>query len=218
MTTTVFAKNRHDLSDYLVHFTSGRPPCNSESANAAMQNGIPTMSAIERLESILTAKSIIASLMPWVGRRAVCFTECPWTSLIDHAEHYSPYGLGFKKSHIFAAGGGPAFYVRADLYKKQMWDPHLHTFVTPFMPTYAPKEKREAGLPGGRAIDYTHEREWRVPHDFTFGLDQVEFVVVNTHEDVARFPPAIKNSIGMERFLIMDVYRQIERLWPVHHV
>ena len=44
---------------------------------------------------------INASKMPWTGCRAVCFTECPWSSLIDHTEKYSSYGIGFEKSFIF---------------------------------------------------------------------------------------------------------------------
>lgn len=42
-----------------------------------------------------------------------------------------------------------------------------------------------------------------IPHDFTFRLDQVEFVIVDTYKDVAQFPRNIKNEIGREKFLIM---------------
>lgn len=218
MTSTDFARNRHDLSQYLVHFTTDRQPCCSEGDNPATTAGIAGTTAQARLISILQQKKVLATKMPWVNRNAVCFTECPWPSLVDHARAYSPFGVGFTKSHVFAAGGGPAFYVRADLYRKQTWDAHLHTFVTPFMPPYAPKTKIEEGLPGGKVIDYTHEREWRVPHDFRFELDQVAFVVVDSYNDVAAWPRDLKDAIGRERFLIMDVYRQIETLWPIHRV
>ena len=67
-------------------------------------------------------------------------------------------------------------------------------------------------------VDYSHEREWRVPHDFTFELDQVEFVVLKTYEDMAQFPKHLKDSIGRENFLLMDVYKTIEPLWPVHNL
>jgi len=148
----------------------------------------------------------------------VCFSECPWASLVTHAARYSPYGVGFTKPHIFAAGRGPVYYVRADHWAKQTWDPHIKTFVTPFWPAYRPAALRVPGFLGGKTVDYSHEREWRVPHDFSFKLDQVAFVVVDSYEDVARFPKPLKDAIGRDNFLMMDVYRQIERLWPVHRV
>src|SRR5216683_760971 len=116
--------------------------------------------------------------MPWTGKRAVCFTECPWSSLLSHANAYS--------------------------------------LVTPFWPPYLPKDKRGLGLLGGKFIDFSHEREWRIPHDFTFEFSQIEFVIVDKYGDVARFPKDLKDAIGREKFLIMEVYKRIESLWPVH--
>ncbi|HEY1402091.1 MAG TPA: abortive infection system antitoxin AbiGi family protein [Terriglobales bacterium] len=159
--------------------------------------------------------------MPWTGKRAVCFTECPWSSLLSHANAYSPYAVGFKKPRVFAAGGGPVYYVRADHFEEQKrnkWDPDVYTFVTPFWPPYLPKDKRGLGLLGGKFIDFSHEREWRIPHDFTFEFSQIEFVIVDKYGDVARFPKDLKDAIGREKFLIMEVYKRIESLWPVHKV
>jgi len=33
---------------------------------------------------------------------------------------------------------------------------------------------------------------------------------------MAAFPKELKNSIGREKFIIMDNYKKIEELWPVH--
>jgi len=175
-------------------------------------------SAFDRVIAILEAGKIWASEVPWIGRQAACFSECPWASLVTHAQRYSPYGVGFTKPHVFAAGGGPVYYVRADHWTKQTWDQHLRTFATPFWPHYRPPALRGAEHLGGKTVDYSHEREWRVPHDFSFTLDSVQFVVVDSYEDVAKFPTPLKDAIGRDRFLIMDVYRQIERFWPVHRV
>ncbi|UCC48985.1 MAG: terminase, partial [Gemmatimonadota bacterium] len=160
---------------------------------------------------------------------AVAFTECPWGSLLRHAERYSPFGVGFNKYHLFAAGGGPAIYLRQDLLARQQehvnnlagqgahaFERRVWSFVTPFVPEYAPRVHRDRHWRGRAACDYTHEREWRVAHDFTFEYDQVEFVIVDSYEDVARFPRNLKDEIGRERFLIMEVYREIETLWPLH--
>jgi hypothetical protein len=67
------------------------------------------MSAYDRLVKILTEKKILASTMPWTRSRAVCMTECPWSSLIDHTTQYSPFGIGFSKKFTFALNGSPVF-------------------------------------------------------------------------------------------------------------
>lgn len=208
---------RPDISNYLAHFSADRAPIvTDDSDNPTSQ--FAGMSALERLISILNERRIYASTLPWVNRRAVSFTECPWSSLLDHAQRYSPYAVGFNKPLIFAAGGGPAYYVRADHYSLQNWDARMLTFVTPFWPAYRPRTLRTPDHLHGTTVDYSHEREWRVPHDFTFTLERVEFVVVDTYQDMAQFPRDLKDAIGRQKFLIMDVYRHIESMWPVHNI
>ena len=101
---------RPDFSEYVAHFTKNAPPFglkeNAEDGSIKAVKG----NATERLVSILTSKKIFATPMPWTNRPAVAFTECPWGSLLDHTKQYSPYGVGFTKAHLFAAGGGPAIY------------------------------------------------------------------------------------------------------------
>jgi hypothetical protein len=188
---------RPDQSQYLAHFTKG--------ANA-----------YDSIVSILNDKVIRAGTLPWTNLPAVCFTEYPWPSLIKHAESYSPYGIGFTKPHVFAAGGGPAYYVRADHFQKQHWAPHVLALATPFWPPYRPKALRGSEHLGGKTVDYSHEREWRVPHDFRFEHPHVEFVVLKSYEDMARFPKPLKDAIGRDRFILVEIYRNIERLWPTH--
>src|SRR5271166_780654 len=100
------SSNRPDLSDFLAHFTrDGDPHGINDPSNPV--NEFNSLSASQRLEAILKSGTIKASTMPWTRRRAVCFTECPWSSLLDHANQYSSFGIGFAKPRIFAAGGGP---------------------------------------------------------------------------------------------------------------
>jgi len=188
---------RQDQSDYLAHFTKGP-------------------NAYQNLISILSERVIHAGTLPWVNRPAVCLTECPWPSLMQHAAQYSPYGIGFNKPFVFAAGGGPVYYVRADHFNKQEWMDHVKTFVAPFWPPYRPKKLRGADWMGGKTVDYSHEREWRVPHDLAFQPDDVEFIVLKSYEDMAKFPKELKDAIGREKFILMDIYRNIETLWPTH--
>ncbi len=128
---------------------------------------------------------------------------------------------------MFAAGGGPAIYLRPDLHENQRgfrseqnpdwkgFHPELYAFVTQFCPQYAAKAYKDRHW-NRKPVDYSHEREWRVPRDFSFELSQVQFVVVPDYEAVAAFPQTFKDAIGRERFIIVQVYSQIEKLWPVH--
>lgn len=187
----------YEDSKYLAHFTKGKD-------------------AYHRLISILEDRSIRAGELPWTGKPAVCLTECPWSSLLDHVRNYSPYGIGFTKPHVFAAGGGPAYYVRADHYEAQHWEDRIHTFVTPFWPAYRPDGLKTDQFLKGKTVDYAHEREWRVPHNLDFDRQRIAFIVLDSYEDMARFPKHLKDDIGRDRFLLMDVYRKIEELWPTH--
>jgi hypothetical protein len=212
---------RPDFSQFVVHFTSDRPPyCVAEEQNADRKRAATELSAFDKLQSILQSQDVWATTMPWVNRKAVCFTECTWGSLLDHAAHYSPFGIGFSKPFLFACGGGPAFYMRADLFEKQVqnggFHDHLKAFVTPFWPFYAPYQHRQQHYGGKAGVDYTHEREWRVPHDLKFKPEDVAFVIVDRYEHMAQTPKEIKDAIGREKFLIMDIYRKVEQLWPTH--
>lgn len=207
--------NRPDFSKYLAHFTTGRKPVAGDATNPSL--AVATgKTAYQRLISILEQKKIVASTLPWTGRRAACLTECPWASLIDHSKIYSPYGIGFNKPFIFSAGGGPAYYVRKDHWDKQDWEEHIMTFATPFWPEYRSKKLKDAIK--FNTVDYSHEREWRVPHDLPFEYKHIEFIIVNKYEDMAKFPQELKNNIGRDKFIIMEVYTNIERLWPVHNL
>lgn len=199
--------NRPDLSNYLAHFT-----------NDGKNEKGDTIPAFENLVSILKEKKIRASSMPWTNSLAVCFTECPWTSLIDHARRYSPYGVGFDKGRVFAAGGAPAYYVRCDFWETQGWrgDKMKDAFATPFWPAYTPPALKKKYSPFDKTVDYSHEREWRIPHDFWFEYDQIAFVIVNSYQDMAAFPKDLKDHIGRVKFIMMDNYKKIEELWPTH--
>ena len=210
---------RPDFSDFVVHFTKDKPPISAEHGGATSVPGVVAMTASDRLSAILRDRVIRASNMPWTNALAVCFTECVWSSLLAHADAYSSYGVGFHKSKLFQADGGPAFYVRRELYDAQLrhrskdvngiagWHPDVWPFITPFNPKYARTQ-------GRRYVDYSHEREWRVPADFHFDLTDVAFIVVDRYEDEAQMPRDIKNAVGRENVLIMDNYRRVRELWP----
>lgn len=204
-----------DYSLFVAHFTS-----NGAMKGENNENEIEKLNAYERLISILSTKVIKASKMPWTGASAVCFTESPWTSLLSHTKRYSPYGIGFNKRSLFIKHGGPAIYVRTDHYNKQVkesngFNSQLLPFITPFSPIYRPTHMKTAKYDIGDC-DYTHEREWRVPHDFPFEYKDIQFVILDSYLDMAKFPKQLKDAIGREKFILMDNYKMIEELWPVH--
>ncbi len=198
--------NRPDFSYFLAHFTKDKKN----------EDGSIAESALIRLQNILNEKKIKASSMPWTNANAVCFTECPWSSLLAHTEHYSPYGLGFSKKTVYAKHGGPVYYVRPDHFKRQLnsgkFDKQMWPFVTPFSPDYRPKHMKGSYF---QTVDYSHEREWRVPHDFPFEHNDVQFVILPNYEAMAQFDRGLKDSIGRDKFILLDNYKHIESLWPV---
>jgi hypothetical protein len=206
--------SRPDHGFYLAHFTTNRPPVASKRTDNPTLPFTKGKTALQKLISILELKTIYASYLPWNNRLAVCLTECPWSSLLAHAHHYSPNAIGFNKAFIFAAGGGPVYYVRADHFDKQKWESDVYTFVTPFWPGYRPRK-----LKGGfKTVDYSHEREWRVPHDLKFEYSHIEFIILKDYKEMAQFPGELKDKIGREKFLLMENYTMIEKLWPVHKI
>lgn len=209
-----------------MHFTKDAAPISAGKKGAGLDS-ITAMTAKERLFSILQEQCVKATRMPWTNKKAVCFTECTWPSLLGHAQRYSPYGIGFKKEFLFVAGGGPAFYMPPHLLKRQKdhvgpskvpFDPELYSFLTPFAPFYAPQSYKDEHWNGKTPVDFSHEREWRVPHDLEFTPDRVQFVLVDTYDDMAKAPKALKDSVGREKWVIMSVYRKIEELWPIHQM
>ena len=199
--------NRPDISYYLAHFTKDKKD----------ENNKTICSAKNILIKILNEKRILASAISWTGTPCTCFTESPWCSLLAHAQEYSAYGIGFEKPRIFAAGGAPVYYVRCDRFQSQSWDDdeRKKPFSTPFFPDYTPKSKLDDFYPH-KVIDYSHEREWRIKGDFEFDYSHISFVVLKSFYDFEQFPDNLKTAIGRKKFIIMENYKMIEKLWPTH--
>lgn len=205
---------RPDQSIFLAHFTK-----NGHEYQPGLEIDEPTlaqMSALDRLVKILQEKKINATNMNWTDQRAVCFTECPWGSLLRHAENYSSYGIGFSKKLVFSRGGNPVIYANPHMFESQHWDEKVYPFVTPFVPAYAPQTVKNRRPFNGRIVDYSHEREWRVPKNFGFQYSYIKFIVLGSVSDLTKIPEEIVSEIGVEKFLFMDMYKKIEELWPTH--
>ena len=217
---------RPDFSEYLVHFTKDSKPITAAEFDEQEIKEIQKKSASERFLSILDSGKIFSTRMPWTNRNAICFTECTWGGLLYHSRNYSKYGIGFSKAFVFSRGGGPAVYMPPGLMEHQKthirgltgagseevlepFDSHLYAFMTPFCPVYAPKEYKDSFWKGKKPIDYSHEREWRIPHNLDFDLTDVAFVIVATYKDMAEAPTELKDKIGRENWIIMENYERV---------
>lgn len=208
---------RPDQSVYLAHFTKDGKDYNpAEDLSCYSSVPFSKMSARDKLISILKEKKIRASKVAWTDQSVVCFTECPWSSLLRHAKAYSPYGIGFTKKLVYSRNGNPVFYVNPSLYEKEDWNASVYPFVTPFVPIYAADKVKNQKPFYGKTVDYSHEREWRVAKDFSFQYTYLRFVILDKYQDLDFIPEEIKNEIGLDKFIFMDTYRKIEELWPTH--
>jgi hypothetical protein len=215
--------HRPDYSEFVAHFTSAV----AIQGDAALNDQIGSMSALERLASILSEGTIRATKKYYsLGGPSVAFTECPWTSLLDHAFRYSSYGVGFTKQFLWDRGGQPAVYMRSEVIQamREHVEAQASRSVYPAIAPevgalYTPLE-REAGwrMLNGVAVqthvDFSHEREWRVLADVPFTPSDVQLIIVDKFSDVSRLPSSWVQAVGEDRVLSMSNYRRIMELWP----
>jgi hypothetical protein len=152
---------RSDFSNSLVHLTRERREYSSR--DFLTQELLRTVSAFEVLKEILVSGTIRGSGNEGYvkgSRRAVCFSEIPLSAMHLFARppddpfeppttaRYRFYGIAISKRAVFEAGGRPVMYLPDS---EGHWIP--------------PEEKwRHVRFEHGR-VDFTHEREWRVPGD-----------------------------------------------------
>lgn len=139
--------SRIDISPFLVHFTGG------DNLEDAFRN-FQTIIAEQRL--LGTGNRIRG------GYHCVCFSEAPISSLTRglvnerYYSRYSPFGILVAKEWIFTRGGRPVIYQTEEEY------------------TSLPEDLRwrhmRYDIRGGfERVDFTWEREWRIP------IDSLEF-------------------------------------------
>ncbi len=151
-------KVRRDISDRLWHFTR--------------RDG----KSLQTLETILTTERIVGGTDKYCAERSVCFTEMPLLEAIRQSPtldmhsygRLSDYGIGFKKDWVFGKGGRPVIYGLASEKHKLPTDMRW----------------RHCDLDLAMGIDFTWQREWRVPvAELAFDASQDPLVVVRTMEE-----------------------------------
>lgn len=133
---------RPDFSNSLTHLTRER-----------IGLGKSTVPAFSVLKEILATGVIRAGLGFVKGSRTVvCFSEIPLANINAFADHqegrYRFYGIVLSKRAVFEAGGRPVIYLPDN---EGAWIPDSEKW-------------RHVRYEHG-AVDFTHEREWRVLGD-----------------------------------------------------
>jgi hypothetical protein len=187
-----YLKNWEDMSEYLVHFTK-----------AGNENDdYRTMLSIYWQQKLIpkNAFGIGRKISPELtSQRAVCFSEIPpgqWCRLSERRE--TKYGIAFTKSFVINRGGGPIWYawkgtqhwqILQKIMRENSEDPSAPIWkLTPLID--APGEYF------GKPYFFDWEREWRFVGEFSFGSEDVAFLIIpeELHEAAKSFFIGVKTE------------------------
>lgn len=107
-------------------------------------------------------------------RRAVCLQELPLSAIAENLKYekslndktrYSPFGIRFHKGFIYRQGGRPVIYEDKDTMKALLPEEEYWRIV----------DLKLADIEA--YVDWTHEREWRVPNELDFNYGHIEVIV-----------------------------------------
>lgn len=153
--------HRNDMATRLIHLTRG---ANEDEA-------------FENFWKILIDKKLNGGCGFINGdRNAVCFQELPLNALAENLNYeedlndrvrYSPFGIRFQKRFIYQKGGRPVIYENTEVAKAMLPEKEYWRIVDLNL---SDKDNY---------VDWTHEREWRVPDELQFEYKNIEVIVKN---------------------------------------
>ena len=134
-----------DLSPVLTHF------CDRARPQVGLPGEITSMTAPQRLASILWQSRLRAFVTYSGGDPAICLTEATLQGLnfLIGRRHYQPWGLVFDRQSVYDAGGGPVWYARSDEYNSVR---QISRRVQSWLVRLEPGSS-----------DWLEEQEWRIP-------------------------------------------------------
>lgn len=105
----------------------------------------------------------------------ICFTESTLAGLKGHRDIFNArYGVAFDREWLFNKGANPCLNIREELLKKAMQIPGEQYVRRTF--NFIPKCLHPFVNVINSGFDATHEREWRLVDDFSFGYADLKFV------------------------------------------
>ena len=161
-------KHRNDISSRLTHLTKGDT----------------NKKAFENLLKILDEKKLVGSTTETgfiIGDTpSVCLQEAPLNAIAENLLYekklrdetdckvrYRAFGLRFNKKWIYHRGGRPVIYEEKNFMKEILPEEEYWRIVN-----FDLSNK-------DYMIDWTHEREWRVPGDLKFQYKNIEILVAS---------------------------------------
>lgn len=149
---------RSDISRSVIHFTRERIEYKPSADVMEPLEIEKTVSAFEVLKEIMKSGTIKGSGNAGYvkgKKKAVCLSEIPLSAIRDFASppsdknaRYRYYGIALSKKAVFALGGRPVIYLPDS---ENSWIPDEEKW-------------RQVRYEFGE-VDWTHEREWRIPSD-----------------------------------------------------
>lgn len=192
---------RSDMTTKLVHLT--KPADFGDNKMSCLEVLIKIIKE-KRLEGSTTESGFIVG-----SRKAVCFQDTPLYSLAQNVYYeqklkssgeskkirYYGWGLIFDKKFIYKNNGRPVIYDNTLQAKEYLPDNQWWRIVNLDLSDE------------NNIIDWTHEREWRVPEYLDFKLEDISIIVPN-HKN---FKKVIKefDNIGID---ILNEVRSIINL------
>jgi hypothetical protein len=172
---------RADFTNSLVHLTRERKEMKRFKSEIVA-------SPFEVLKEILTAGIIRGGLGFVKGPHpVVCLSEIPLASMDKFASpvggtaRYRFYGVALSKTAVFGAGGRPVIYIPDD---EGQWIP-------------ADQKWRQVKFDPPQ-VDWTHEREWRIPGDLDLTKVPGLYVIVwsaQEAEEIAKLKCPVEHLI-----------------------
>lgn len=189
---------RSDMTARCVHLTK-----------PAMLDG-QECNKVEVLFQILKQRTIRASgpndTFLHGKRPAVCFQDTPLHSIAQNIWHeqdyrkrlgikkirYTATGLSFSKRYLYLRGGRPVIYDKPEIAKTYLPDENEWWRIVRY------DLSNEADI-----VDWTHEREWRIPEDFEFEPKEALVLLPN--------PAAYQEFLGLCRgFKEVDLIAEVQ--------
>jgi hypothetical protein len=163
---------RSDLTTELVHLTRS---VNSKSAIDVLYEILQT----GKVNGSITSSGFIVGNTP-----AVCLQDAPLNAVGQNCwfeqtyrkvnsaatKRYDPTGLIFSKTYIYSKGGRPVIYDRTSDAKGYLPKDQLWRIVN-----FDLSDKNNI-------VDWTHEREWRIPNELEFEPTDVVLLFANNSD------------------------------------
>ena len=142
-------------------------------------------------------------------RKAVCLQELPLSAIAENLRYeeilsdkirYSPFGVRFHKMFIYNKGGRQVIYENKEIMKKLLPENEYWRIVD--LDLTDPKS----------FVDWTNEREWRVPGELSFSYNNIEVIV----KDSSYYRKLVEQCIKTKRTDILVNIRGIITLDSVY--